>query len=71
MARAAKPAIPAKPAAVARAPPALLGEDEPDPVAAAPPEPPPVVAVAVVPVVTVPPDFPPDVVWTKVSTYDR
>ena len=67
MARATKPAIPAKPAAVACAPPAVLDEVEPDPVVAAPPEPPPVVAV--VPVVTVDAaDFPPDVVWAKVST---
>lgn len=53
MARAAKPAIPAKPAAVARAPaPELLDVGGDDVVAAAPDS----LVVAAVPVVTVPPD---------------
>lgn len=68
MAKAAKPAIPAKPTAVARAPTPELLDDGGDEVVAAAPEPSLVVAVAVVPVVTVPPeDDPAFVDWVEMS----
>lgn len=66
MAKATRPAIPAKPTAVAREPSALLVDDGGDDVVAAAPDAP-VVAVAVVPVVTV---LRPDVDWAEVSAYN-